>query len=84
MVMLSHKNEKDLKLANPLLIKQWEEDFKKNQRLIPEDQVMCMPVEVDAFAFTKYILKEWFNIEYHHYDPTYDALLTIYIDKFYK
>ena len=81
---ISHKNEKNLKFANILLIKQWEEDFQKNQRLIPEDQLMCMPVEVDAFAFTKYILKEWFNIDYHHYDYTYDALLEIYIDKFYK
>lgn len=81
---ISHKNEQGLKLVTPLLIKQWEEDFSKNQRLIPLDQVMCMPVEVDAFAFTKYILKEWFNVDYHHYDPTYDAVLTLYIDKFYK
>ena len=80
---ISHKNEK-LKLAPSILIKQWEEDFKINQRLVPPDQVMCMPVEVDAFAFTKYILKEWFNIDYHHYDLTYDAVLTIYIDKYYR
>ena len=80
---ISHKNEQ-LKFAPSILINQWEEDFKKNQRLIPEDEAMCMSVEVDAFAFTKYILKEWFNIDYHHYDPTYDAVLTIYIDKLYK
>ena len=80
---VSHKNE-ILKLAPKILIEQWEEDFKKNQRLIPEDEIMCMPVEVDAFAFTKFILKEWFNIDYHHYDPAYDAVLSLYINKYYK
>ena len=81
---ISHKNEKNLKFANTLLIKQWEEDFQKNQSLIPEDQLMCMPVEVDAFAFTKYILRHWFHIDYHHYDPAYDAVLELYINKYYR
>lgn len=80
---ISHKNEQ-LKFAPSHLISQWEKDFKKNQRLIPEDKIMCMSVEIDAFAFTKYILKEWFNIDYHHYDPAYDALLILYIEKYYR
>ena len=80
---ISHKNEK-LKFAPNILIRQWEDDFKKNQRLIPLDEQMCMPVEVDAFAFTKYILKNWFNFDYHHYDEAYDTILSLYIDKYYK
>ena len=64
---ISHKNEK-MVFASDTLIEQWNKDFSVNQRLIPLDQIMCMSVELDAFAFTKYILKEWFNIEYHHYD----------------
>ena len=80
---ISHKNGK-IKFAQNTLIEQWESDFKKNQRLIPLDEVMCMSVEVDAFAFTKYILKEWFDYDYHHYDAAYDAVLEAYINKYFK
>ena len=43
-----------------------------------------MPVEVDAYAFTKYILKQWFHYEYHYPNDIYDGLLDIYIAKYYK
>lgn len=80
---ISHKNE-SLNFAPSNLLEQWEKDFSINQRLVPLDELMCMSVEVDAFAFTKYILKEWFDYDYHHYDEAYDALLTLYINKYYK
>ena len=80
---ISHKNERH-KFATEKLINEWTIDFKKDQRLLPLDELMCLPVEVDAFAFTKYILKEWFDYDYHHYDEAYDALLTLYINKYYK
>ena len=80
---ISHKNE-SLKFAPSNLLEQWEKDFSINQRLVPLDELMCMSVEVDAFAFTKYILKEWFDYDYHHYDEAYDVLLTLYINKYYK
>ena len=80
---ISHENEK-LKLVTKHLINEWKKDFKTNQRLVPENQLMFMSIEVDSFAFTKYILKEWFNYDYHHYDEIYDTLLTLYIDKYFK
>lgn len=80
---ISHKNEKH-KFTNVNLIKQWEDDFKKNQSLIPPDILICMPVEIDAFAFTKYILKRWFNINYHHNDLVYDRVLSLYIEKYFN
>lgn len=80
---ISHKNE-NLKFANLDLIKDWEADFKKNQRLIPEDILICMAIEVDAFAFTKYILNNWFSIDYHHHDLVYDTILDHYIKKYYR
>ena len=80
---ISHKNEK-LKFTDINLINQWEDDFKKNQKLIPPDVLMCIPVELDAYAFTKYILKSWFNIDYHHHDLIYDAVLSFYIEKYFK
>ena len=80
---ISHKNE-NLKFANLDLIKDWEDDFKKNQRLIPEDILICMAIEVDAFAFTKYILNNWFSIDYHQHDLVYDTILDHYIKKYYR
>lgn len=78
-----HKNQ-ELKFAPTLLIRQWEADFKKNQRLVPIEELNLMSVEVDAYAFTKYILKEWFDIDYHYPNETYDQILTIYINKYFK
>lgn len=80
---ISHKNEK-LKFAPINLIEEWESDFKKNQQLMKPSEQMCLAVELDAYAFTKYILKEWFDYDYHHYDVTYDLLLGLYITKYYK
>jgi hypothetical protein len=80
---ISHKNEIN-KFASIELIRKWKADFKINQRLIPLDKLMLMSIEIDAFAFTKFILKEWFQYDYHHYDLIYDELLNIYINKYFK
>lgn len=80
---ISHKTEK-LKFAPIKLIEEWENDFKKNQQLMEPSEQMCLAVEIDAYAFTKYILKEWFNYEYHHNDLAYDTVLGLYISKYYK
>ena len=32
-------------------------------------------IEIDAFAYTKYILKRVYKTDYHHYDPLYDEIL---------
>ena len=50
--------------------------------LKPEDS-LCLHLEIDAYAFTKYLLKEWFNIEYHHNDLDYDKTLDIFINHYY-
>jgi hypothetical protein len=80
---ISHKNENH-KFSDRNLINRWKDDFKKNQKLIPIDILMCIPVELDAYAFTKYILKSWFNIDYHHHDLIYDTVLSFYIEKYFK
>ncbi len=61
--------------------KYWKQEFKMNN-LKPEDS-LCLHLEVDAYAFTKYILKEWFNIEYHHNNLDYDKALDIFIKHYY-
>ena len=62
--------------------KYWKQEFKMNN-LKPEDS-LCLHLEIDAYAFTKYILKEWLNIEYHHNDLDYDKTLDIFIKHYYK
>ena len=62
--------------------KYWKKEFKNKIKLKPED-AMCQYIEIDAFAFTKYILKEWLNIEYHHHDKKYDEILDLFIKKYY-
>lgn len=62
--------------------KYWKKELKLNIKLKPED-ALCQYIEIDAYAFTKYILKEWFNIEYHHYDEDYDNLLDQFIKRYY-
>ena len=80
---ISHKKDK-LRFTSHKLIKEWEKDFKLNQRLIPIDELNLMSVEVDAYAFTKYILDKWFNYEYHYPNDIYDEILNKYIAKYYK
>jgi hypothetical protein len=80
---ISHKKDK-IRFTTPKLIKEWEKDFKLNQRLIPIDELNLMSVEVDAYAFTKYILDKWFNYEYHYPNDIYDEILNKYIAKYYR
>lgn len=79
---ISHKNEEQ-KYASEYLIKQWEADFKIDRKEMNYEQLQCMTIEVDAFAFTKYILKKWYKYDYHHSDKKYDVILQMYIDKYY-
>lgn len=37
--------------------------------------VILSNIEIDAFAYTKYILKRVYKIDYHHYDHLYDEIL---------
>ena len=80
---ISHKNDKN-KFAPINLVNEWEKDFNINQRLVPLDEQMLMPVEIDAFAFTKFILKKWFHYDYHHYDLIYDEILNQYCNKYFN
>lgn len=80
---IAHKNETP-KFGTADLIPIWEEELKINQRLISVKEMMCLMVEIDAYAFTKYILKKWYNIDYHHYDKNYDYVLEMYCDSYFK
>ena len=57
------------------LVKIWKEEF-ANAHLI---EYVAMTTELDAFAFTKYIMKNW----YIYPDAEYDEILNRYIDKYF-
>ena len=46
--------------------------------------IFALIVEVDAFAFTKYIMKEWFDIDVIFPNPDYDSVLEMYIEKYFR
>lgn len=69
--------KKNVKENKDLIIK-WKKDFKKNLA----NETICSAIEVDAYAFTKYILKSWFHIEYNHHDHKFNQLLENYIIKY--
>ena len=80
---ISHKKDK-LIFAPIALINEWKKEFKQNQLILSPSNRMCQAIEIDAYAFTKYILKKWLYFEYHHLDKTYDEILDLYISKYYK
>ena len=61
------------------LVQIWKEEF-ANAHLI---EYGVMTTELDAFAFTKYIMKEWYNINIVFPDIVYDEILTRYINKYF-
>ena len=40
-------------------------------------------MELDAFAFTKYIMNKWYNINIIFSDIVYDELINMYINKYF-
>ena len=68
----------------PLLDK-WREDFQINYASITSNEErLALTVEVDAFAFTKYIMKEWFDIDVIFPNLDYDSVLEMYIEKYFR
>ena len=65
-------------------LKQWKEDFESNcANANSYEELICQSVEVDASAFSKYIMEKWFDIKTYHPDPVYDEILTRYIKKYF-
>jgi hypothetical protein len=81
---ISHKKYKNIKFANSEMINQWEKDFKCNQHLISESQLICLSIEIDCYAFTRFIFDEWYNIDFKQFDELYVNMLDAYINKFFK
>ena len=75
---------------NSKLVNNWKEDFLNPVRVDDPEDVAAMTlygfmtIEIDAFAFQKYALKKFLNIDTHHASLEYDVILDSYIDKYFK
>lgn len=61
------------------LVNIWKEEFSNAHKL----EYSSMALELDAFAFTKYIMKNWYNIIVIFPDLEYGEILNRYIDKYF-
>ena len=41
------------------------------------------PIELDAFAFTKYYFKKYLNLEINQLHPDFEKIIDLYITKYY-
>lgn len=67
-------------LSEPLL-EQWRQELEIYDTLAPDVQ-LCTFLEIDAYAFTKVIMKQWFNKDIIHYDDEYEEAINLYIKKY--
>jgi hypothetical protein len=66
------------------LMREWKEDFEINYASVTSyEEMLCLPVELDAFAFTKYIMKDWYDINVIHPEPLYEEVICKYIKKYF-
>lgn len=75
---------------NNKLVNNWKEDFLNPVQVNDPNDVAAMTlygfmtIEIDAFAFQKFALKKFLNIDTHHASLEYDVILDSYIDKYFK
>ena len=75
---------------NPDLVRLWKEDMPKlfnpliYLNLDGKNPYLSNVCELDAHAFSKWYLKEKYDIETHYPQFEYDALLDLFAEKYYK
>ena len=70
--------------TNEPQLQHWIEDMKKDYNSLEPSEAICLSIEVDAFAYTKYIMKKWFDMDVEYPDVIYDAVLNVYSKKYYE
>lgn len=67
------------KLGNKKLRKHWIEDLKKDYTKLKDYEKLGLSFEVDAYAFTKYLMKKMYNKDCPFPADWYDEILDKYI-----
>lgn len=81
--VLTHQDE-ETRFAPKKLVDQWRENYKLDIHSLPYEEQMGLAVEIDAVAFMKYILREWFGKEWKAGDFFYEFVLEKHIEKYFK
>ncbi|MDE6242288.1 MAG: hypothetical protein K2M08_07725 [Anaeroplasmataceae bacterium] len=68
------------KMKEPML-EQWRKEIEIYDTLSPSVQ-LCTFLEIDAYAFTKVIMKNWFNKDIIFPDDEYEKAISLYIKKY--
>ncbi len=63
------------------MLNEWKEELEIYNTLAPDIQI-CTVLEIDAYAFTKVIMKQWFKKDIIHFDDEYEKALNLYIKKY--
>ena len=64
------------------LVNIWKEDLSKPINLLSYDEQLCLSVEIDAYAYQKYMLKLLYDIDWHYLDSVYDGIISLYMIKY--
>ena len=64
-----------------VIAKRWKEDFEGYHMGSDSDEYFLQSIEVDAFAFTKYYLKKFLNIDVINHVEGLDKIIDLYIKK---
>lgn len=70
--------------TNEPQLQSWINDMKKDYNNLDPSEAICLSIEVDAFAYTKYIMKKWFDIDVVYPDVMYERVLKAFCNKYYK
>lgn len=64
------------------MLEEWKKEFQLTEEELTNTPILY--IEIDAFAFTKFIIDKWFGITIYHPDAIFDELLNKYIQKYYQ
>lgn len=77
----------DLKLTSHPFYETWKDNFKEALNADPNninqvEDYFKQPIEIDAFAFTKYIFKKYFDEDLLCFDLMIEDIFNLYIEKY--
>ena len=65
---------------NDKIALKWKEEYSSYHSSSESDDYFMQTIEIDAFAFTKYYIKRFLNIDIVNHVKGFDKILDIYID----
>lgn len=70
--------------TNEPQLESWKKDVAVDYNNLDPSEALCLSIEVDAFAFTKHIMKKWFDIDVIYPNVMYETVLKAFCKKYYQ